>query len=71
MPEHTTITINEAERITTRKTDSEMQGLICLRLLAPPNPKEFSTEVELRNMSRDARHNPELIQHLIDVVKSL
>jgi hypothetical protein len=50
---------------------SETQRLLSLRLIAAPDPKDDLSDDELAAITKDARHSPELIQHLIDYLKGL
>lgn len=54
-----------------RSYESQAQGLISLRLIAAPNPKDDLSDADLKAMCRDPHHSPELIRLLIDAVKSL
>jgi hypothetical protein len=54
-----------------RTYDAETQGLLSLRLIAAPNPQDDLTDAELAALCRDPRRSPELIQHLIEIVKGL
>ena len=60
-----------AKRKDTRRYQAQAQGLLSLRLIAAPNPKDDLSDAELKAYCRDPRHSPELIQLLIDTVKSL
>ena len=55
----------------TRRFEAEAQGLLSLRLIAAPNPKDDLSDNELKDFCGDPRHSPELIRLLIDTVKSL
>jgi hypothetical protein len=48
-----------------------MAGLLSLRLIAAPDPKDDLSDEELTAYCRDPQHSPELIRHLIDFVKAL
>ncbi|MBN2146280.1 MAG: hypothetical protein JW726_02785 [Anaerolineales bacterium] len=54
-----------------RTYEAEAQGLLSLRLIAAPNPKDDLTDDELVAICKDPRRSPELIQHLIEFVKSM
>jgi hypothetical protein len=54
-----------------RRYDAEAQGLLSLRLIAAPDPKDDLSDAQLREICLDPNYSPELIQHLIDVVKAL
>jgi hypothetical protein len=54
-----------------RTYQSDSTGLMSLRLIAAPNPKDDLSDAELKAMCKDQRCSPELIQHLIDFVKNL
>jgi len=60
-----------AKRKNSRRFEAQSQGLLSLRLIAAPNPKDDMSDAELNAYCRDPRHSPELIQLLIDTVKSL
>ncbi|MBN2149272.1 MAG: hypothetical protein JW726_17930 [Anaerolineales bacterium] len=50
---------------------SETQRLLSLRLIAAPDPKDDLSDDELKALTKDPRHSPELIQQLIDYLKGL
>lgn len=54
-----------------RRFEAQAQGLLSLRLIAAPDPKDDLSDAELTEYCRDPRHSPELIRLLIDTVKSL
>lgn len=54
-----------------RMYQSETSGLMSLRLIAAPNPKDDISDAELAAMCKDPQRSPELIQHLIEYVKRL
>jgi hypothetical protein len=60
-----------AKQKNTRRYEAQAQGLLSLRLIAAPNPKDDMSDSELKAFCRDPRHSPELIQMIIDAVKSL
>ena len=59
------------KRKTPRCFEAEAQGLLSLRLIAAPNPKDDLSDSELKDFCRDPRQSPELIQLLIETVKAL
>lgn len=61
----------KAKRKQARRYEAEAQGLLSLRLIAAPNPKDDLSDSELRAFCGDPRQSPELIRLLIDAVKSL
>ncbi len=55
-----------------RKYESEAIALQSLRLIAAPRPEDDLSDEELRAMCRNnSVHSSELIQQLIEVIKSL
>lgn len=54
-----------------RTYDAEAQALLSLRLIAAPNPQDDLSDAELAALCKDPRRSPELIQHLIEIVKGL
>jgi hypothetical protein len=54
-----------------RMYQADSPGLMSLRLIAAPNPKDDLSDAELKAMCVDQRCSPELIQHLIEFVKGL
>jgi hypothetical protein len=61
----------KAKRKKIRRYEAEAQGLLSLRLIAAPNPKDDLSDSELKAFCGDPRQSPELIRLLIDAVKSL
>lgn len=61
----------QAKHKKVRCYEAETQGLLSLRLIAAPNPKDDLSDSELRAFCGDPRQSPELIRLLIDAVKSL
>lgn len=59
------------KRKKTRRYEAEAQGLLSLRLIAAPNPKDDLSDNELKAFCGDPRQSPELIRLLIDAVKAL
>ncbi|RPI34076.1 MAG: hypothetical protein EHM70_04035 [Chloroflexota bacterium] len=68
---------SNAERRTSPKTiskrqfDSETAALQSLRLIAAPNPKDDLSDEELDALCKDTTHSSEIIQHLIEYIKSI
>jgi hypothetical protein len=54
-----------------RTYDSDMAGLMSLRLIAAPDPKDDLSDDELTAFCEDPQQSPELIQHLIDFIKTI
>jgi len=54
-----------------RAYQADMAGLLSLRLIAAPDPKDDLTDEELTIFCQDPKHSPELIRHLIDFVKTI
>jgi hypothetical protein len=54
-----------------RTYESDMAGLLSLRLIAAPDPKDDLSDEELTAFCQDPQHSPELIRHLIDFVKAM
>jgi len=50
---------------------SDMAGLLSLRLIAAPDPKDDLTDEELSAYCQDPSHSEELIRHLIEFVKTM
>ncbi len=63
--------MTQAKRKKVRRYEADTQGLLSLRLIAAPNPKDDLSDSELRAYCADPRQSPELIRLLIDTVKSL
>jgi len=61
----------KTKRKNVRRYEAEAQGLLSLRLIAAPNPKDDLSDSELQAFCGDPRQSPELIRLLIDTVKSL
>jgi hypothetical protein len=53
------------------KYEADMAGLLSLRLIAAPDPKDDLSDEELTAFCQDPKHSPELIRHLIDFVKAI
>jgi hypothetical protein len=51
--------------------ESDLAGLLSLRLIAAPDPKDDLSDEELTAFCQDPKHSPELIRHLIDFVKAI
>jgi len=62
---------SRTRRSKTRRFEAEAQGLLSLRLIAAPDPKDDLSDTELKAFCGDPRQSPELIRLLIDAVKSL
>jgi hypothetical protein len=60
-----------AKRKNFRRFEADTDGLLSLRLIAAPDPKDDMSDAELKDLCGDPRHSPELIRLLIDTVKSL
>jgi hypothetical protein len=54
-----------------RTYESDMAGLMSLRLIAAPDPKDDLSDDELTAFCQDPKHSPELIRHLIDFIKTI
>ena len=54
-----------------RTYDSDMAGLLSLRLIAAPDPKDDLSDDELTAFCQDPKQSPELIRHLIDFIKTI
>jgi hypothetical protein len=54
-----------------RKYESDMAGLLSLRLIAAPDPKDDLSDEELTAFCQDPKQSPELIRQLIDFVKTI
>lgn len=54
-----------------RTYQAEMAGLMSLRLIAAPDPKDDMTDEELTVFCQDPKHSPELIRHLIEFIKQM
>ena len=54
-----------------RTYQTDMAGLLSLRLIAAPDPKDDLSDEELSAYCQDPSHSPELIKHLIDYVKAM
>ncbi len=61
----------QVKRKKVRRYEAETQGLLSLRLIAAPNPKDDLSDSELQAFCGDPRQSPDLIRLLIDAVKSL
>lgn len=61
----------QAKHKKVRRYEADAQGLLSLRLIAAPNPKDDLSDSDLRAYCSDPRQSPELIRQLIDAVKSL
>lgn len=70
MPERTQPK-TRAKHTNKRRFEAQAQGLLSLRLIAAPDPKDDLSDAQLTEYCRDPRHSPELIRLLIDTVKSL
>lgn len=55
----------------TRSYQSEVATIQTMRLIAAPDPEDDLTDDELTARFRDPAQSPELIQHLIDYIKTL
>ena len=51
--------------------ETDLAGLLSLRLIAAPDPKDDLSDEELTAFCQDPKHSPELIRHLIDFVKAI
>lgn len=54
-----------------RLYEADTLALESLRLMAAPNPKDDLSDEELENFGKQQRYPAEMIQSLIDYVKSL
>lgn len=54
-----------------RTYESDMAGLMSLRLIAAPDPKDDLSDDELTAFCQDPQQSPELIRHLIDFIKTI
>jgi hypothetical protein len=54
-----------------RTYESDMAGLMSLRLIAAPDPKDDLSDDELTAFCQDPKQSPELIRHLIDFIKTI
>jgi hypothetical protein len=54
-----------------RTYESDMAGLLSLRLIAAPDPKDDLSDDELTAFCQDPKQSPELIRHLIDFIKTI
>ena len=54
-----------------RTYETDTLALESLRLIAAPNPKDDMTDEELAVYCKQHRQSSELIQHLIDFVKTM
>jgi hypothetical protein len=51
--------------------ESETLTLETLRLIAAPNPKDDLSDQELEALCKSPSHSAELIQHLIEFIKTI
>jgi hypothetical protein len=54
-----------------RKYEVESVALQSLRLIAAPNPKDDLSDEEIAQVVKHSAHSSELINHLIDYIKTL
>ncbi len=54
-----------------RTYEFDMAGLMSLRLIAAPDPKDDLSDDELTAFCQDPQQSPELIRHLIDFIKTI
>jgi hypothetical protein len=54
-----------------RKFEADTLALESLRLMAAPDPKDDLTDEELENFGKQKRYPAEMIQSLIEYVKTL
>jgi hypothetical protein len=54
-----------------RKYEVETVALQSLRLIAAPNPKDDLSDEEIAQIVKRSAHSSELINHLIDYIKTL
>jgi hypothetical protein len=54
-----------------RTYESDMAGLMSLRMIAAPDPKDDLSDDELTAFCQDPQHSPDLIRHLIDFIKTI
>jgi len=58
-------------KATARVFEAEDLPIQSLRLIAAPDPKDDLTADEIATFAKKASHSPELIQQLIDYLKTL